>query len=77
MELEQELAEMRSFANTDTNYFRDPSPCPETPRVGERVLRAKNEMLERQLAHLKDQEEETQLELAAAKKVCVRALRTR
>lgn len=36
---------------------------------GERALRAKNEMLERQLAHMKEEAEETQLELAAAKKV--------
>lgn len=38
-------------------------------RAEERALRAKNEMLERQLAHMKEVAEETQLELAAAKKV--------
>ncbi|CAM9251309.1 unnamed protein product, partial [Hapterophycus canaliculatus] len=37
-------------------------------RSEERALRAKNEMLERQLAHMKEVAEETQLELAAAKK---------
>ncbi|CAM9495821.1 unnamed protein product, partial [Scytosiphon promiscuus] len=37
-------------------------------RAEERALRAKNEMLERQLAHMKELAEETQLELAAAKK---------
>ncbi|CAM9553147.1 unnamed protein product, partial [Ectocarpus sp. 13 AM-2016] len=37
-------------------------------RVEERALRAKNEMLERQLAHMREEAEETQLELAAARK---------
>lgn len=35
----------------------------------ERALRAKNEMLERQLAHMRDAAAETQLELEAARKV--------
>lgn len=39
-------------------------------RAEERALRAKNEMLERQLAHMREEAEETQLELAAARKVC-------
>lgn len=39
-------------------------------RSEERALRAKNEMLERQLAHMKEAAAETQLELAAARKVC-------
>lgn len=38
-------------------------------RAEERALRAKNEMLERQLAHMREAAEEAQLELAAAKKV--------
>lgn len=38
-------------------------------RAEERALRAKNEMLERQLAHMRDAAEEAQLELAAARKV--------
>ncbi|CAN0202257.1 unnamed protein product [Ectocarpus fasciculatus] len=38
-------------------------------RAEERALRAKNEMLERQLAHMREEAEETQLELAAARKV--------
>lgn len=38
-------------------------------RAEERVLRAKNEMLERQLEHMKEEAEETELELAAARKV--------
>ncbi|CAB1096486.1 unnamed protein product [Ectocarpus sp. CCAP 1310/34] len=37
-------------------------------RAEERALRAKNEMLERQLAHMREEAEETQLELAAARK---------
>lgn len=36
----------------------------------ERALRAKNEMLQRQLLHLKEVAAETQLELQAARKVC-------
>lgn len=40
-------------------------------RAGERALRSKNEILERQLVHMRDAAEETQLELAAAKKVSV------
>lgn len=40
-------------------------------RAEERVLRAKNEMLERQLEHMKEEAEETELELAAARKVRV------
>ena len=40
-------------------------------RAEERVLRAKNEMLERQLEHMKEKAEETKLELAAARKVGV------
>lgn len=40
-------------------------------RAEERVLRAKNEMLERQLEHMKEEAEETELELAAARKVGV------
>lgn len=38
-------------------------------RAEERALRAKNEMLERQLAHMREAAEEAQLELAAARKV--------
>jgi len=38
-------------------------------RSEERALRAKNEMLERQLAHMREVAEEAQLELAAVKKV--------
>lgn len=45
------------------------SGCGGGDRAEERALRAKNEMLERQLAHMKEVAEETQLELAAAKKV--------
>lgn len=41
-------------------------------RAEERTLRAKNEMLERQLAHMREEAEETQLELVAARKVCCR-----
>eukprot|EP00752_Nemacystus_decipiens_P002606 g2439.t1 len=37
-------------------------------RAEERALRAKNEMLERQLAHMREAAEEAQLELAAARK---------
>lgn len=37
----------------------------------ERALRAKNEMLERQLQHMKEEAEESRLELEAARKVCV------
>lgn len=40
-------------------------------RAEERALRAKNEMLERQLEHMKEEAEETELELAAARKVGV------
>lgn len=38
-------------------------------RAEERALRAKNEMLERQLAHMKEAAEEAQLELDAMRKV--------
>lgn len=81
VELEQEAAESRAFSQQDASSCpTDRSTVPtalvindgggDGERAEERALRAKNEMLERQLEHMRDSVEETQLEVAAAKKVC-------
>lgn len=84
MELEQEVAESRDEFSMHQDQGQHQHPpfaaegvggCSRRMSVGggdraeERALRAKNEMLERQLAHMREEAEETQLELAAARKV--------
>ncbi|CAM9399907.1 unnamed protein product [Choristocarpus tenellus] len=56
-------------------YGRDANRLP-TPGVEARALRAKNEILERQLLHMRESVTEAQLELQAAKKISLRRRRS-